>query len=183
MLFKKREQEEEGGIIGEAKVVDPKETARETRGASIDGIAEETEVITAQAVIGQSICIKGDVSGDEDLLIEGRVEGTVSLMKSRSTVGSNGHVMATVNAKSLNIEGSMEGDVNAGENVVLSSSGKMQGNIKAPRIRLEDGCKFKGTIDMEMDPKPVVTDLKQPHSNAQQKQNQNQNQNQDQHAS
>ena len=71
----------------------------------------------------------------------------------------------------------MEGDVNAGENVVLTSSGKMQGNIKAPRITLQDGCKFKGTIDMEMDPKPVVTDLKQPYANVSNKQNQ------DQHAS
>ena len=177
MLFKKREQEEEGEVIGEAKVVDPTESVTAARGASIDAVAEDTEVVAARAVIGQSICIKGDVSGDEDLLVEGRIEGTVSLMESRLTVASNGNVMATVNAKALNIEGNMEGDVNAGENVVLTSSGKMQGNIKAPRITLQDGCKFKGTIEMEMDPKPVVTDLKQPYANVSNKQNQ------DQHAS
>ena len=172
MLFKKREQEEEREVIGEAKVVDPTESVTAVRGASIDAVAEDTEVVAARAVIGQSICIKGDVSGDEDLLVEGRIEGTVSLMKSRLTVGSNGHVMATVNAKALNIEGNMEDDVNAGDSVVLTSSGKMQGNIKAPRITLQDGCKFKGTIEMEMDPKPVVTDLKQPSASASNKQNQ-----------
>lgn len=177
MLFKKKDPVEEGEVIGEAKVVDPTESVTEVRGASIDAVAEEAEVVAAKAVIGQSICIKGEVSGDEDLLVEGRLEGTVSLMKSRLTVGSNGHVLATVNAKALNVEGSMEGDVNAGENAVLTSSGKMQGNIKAPRITLQDGCKFKGTIDMEMDPKPVVTDLKQPYASASNKQNQ------DQHAS
>lgn len=174
MLFKKREQEEKGEIIGEAQVVDPTESVKAVRGASIDAIAEETEVVNVRAVIGQSICIKGDVSGDEDLLVEGRIEGTVSLMKSRLTVGSNGNVFATVNAKALNIEGNLEGDVNAGGNVVLASSGQMQGNIEAPRMTLQDGCKFKGTIEMEMDPKPVVTDLKQPFTSASNKQNQDQ---------
>jgi cytoskeletal protein CcmA (bactofilin family) len=171
MLFKKKDQEEEGEFIGEAKVMDGSEEITEVRGASINATAEEPELVAPSAIIGQSILVKGDVSGDEDLIVEGRIEGTVSLLKSRLTVGANGNVRATVNVKTLNIEGNIEGDVTAGENVVLTSSGKMQGNIKAPRITLQDGCKFKGTIDMEMEPSAVVTDLKQPFSSASHKPN------------
>ncbi len=169
MLFKRKE--EEGEIIGEAKVIDGSEEITDVHGASIEATAEEPELVAPSAIIGQSILIKGDVSGDEDLIVEGRIEGTVSLLKNRLTIGANGNVHATVNAKALNIEGNIKGDVNAGENVVLTSSGKMQGNIKAPRITLQDGCKFKGTIDMELKPSSVVTDLKPPSSNSSHKPN------------
>ena len=169
MLFKRKEPVEGGEIIGEAKVVDRSEEITKVRGASIEATAKEPELVAPSAIIGQSILIKGDVSGDEDLIVEGRIEGTVSLLKNRLTIGANGNVHATVNTKALNIEGNIEGDVNAGENVVLTSSGKMQGNIKAPRITLQDGCKFKGTIDMEMEPSSVVTDLKPPYSSSSQK--------------
>ena len=127
---------------------------------------EEPELVASPTIIGQSILIKGDVSGDEDLIVEGRIEGTVSLLKNRLTVGANGNVYATVSAKTLNIEGNVVGDVTAGENVVLTSSGRMQGDIKAPRMELQDGCKFKGTIEMEMEPSSVVTDLKPPNSSS-----------------
>ena len=169
MLFKRKEQESE--IIGEAKIIDGSKGISEERGAPINATAEEPELAAPSAIIGQSILVKGDVSGNEDLLVDGRIEGTVSLMKSRLTVGANGNVRATVNAKALNIEGHVEGDVNAGENLVLASSGKMQGNIKAPRITLQDGCKFKGTIEMEMDPSAVVTDLKPAYSRSSPKPN------------
>ena len=166
MLFKKKDQEEQEEVIGEAKVVDPSYQNTELRGASIEVTAEEPELVAPRAIIGQSILIRGDVTGDEDLIVEGRIEGTVSLLKSRLTVGANGNIHATGNAKSLNIEGNIEGDVNAGENVVLMSSGRVQGNIKVPRITFQDGCKFKGTIEMEMDPSSVVTDLKPPSSSS-----------------
>lgn len=166
MLFKKKDQEEQDEVIGEAKVVDRSDEITEVRGASIEVTAEEPELVAPRAIIGQSILIRGDVTGDEDLIVEGRIEGTVSLLKSRLTVGANGNIHATGNAKSLNIEGNIEGDVNAGENVVLMSSGRVQGNIKVPRITFQDGCKFKGTIEMEMDPSSVVTDLKPPFSSS-----------------
>ena len=171
MLFKRKEQVEESEIIGEAKVMDGSQESSEEHGALLEATAEEPALVAPSAVIGQSIFIKGDVSGDEDLVVDGRIEGTVSLMKSRLTVGANGNVRATVNVKALNIEGHIEGDVNAGENVVLTSSGRMQGNINAPRITLQDGCKFKGTIEMEMEPTAVVTDLKPAYSRSSHKPN------------
>lgn len=160
MLFKRRDS---GSVTDSDRlsVIDPREAITDTYGETIDAVAEEAIVMTTKAVIGQSIRIKGDVTGDEDLLVEGVVEGTVSLPKSRLTIGESGNVSATVNAKSLSVEGSIDGDVNAGETVVLSSSAKMQGNIKAPRITIEDGCRFKGMIDMDMEPAAaVVTDIK-----------------------
>ena len=90
MLFKKKDQEEQDEVIGEAKVVDRSDEIAEVRGASIEVTAEEPELVAPRAIIGQSIFIKGDVIGDEDLIVEGRIEGTVSLLKSRLTVGANG---------------------------------------------------------------------------------------------
>ena len=159
MIFKRRELEEEAEVIGEARVVDPSEDVTERREEAIEAVAEP-ELVTTSAVIGQSIVIKGEVTGDEDLLVEGRVEGSVTLPKSRLTIGSNGDIAADVNAKTLSVEGNIKGDVAAKENVVLKSSGSMHGNISAPRITLEDGCKFNGTIHMEEESTATVTDLK-----------------------
>ncbi len=157
MLFKRREYVEDD-IIREARIMDPSEDITEVRDKTIDAVAEP-EIVATTAVIGPTIVIKGEVTGDEDLLVEGRVEGNVALPKSRLTVGNSGDITADVKAKTLNIQGSLNGDVSAVETVVLKSGGRMQGNIKAPRITLEDGCKFNGTINMDMEPSAVVTDF------------------------
>ncbi|MEM7541359.1 MAG: polymer-forming cytoskeletal protein [Pseudomonadota bacterium] len=157
MFFKRREQEE--GVTEDQKIEnDGSEDVTER----VDEASTVAQILAPKspAVIGHSICIKGDVSGDEDLVIDGKVEGTVSLPKSLLTVGSDGSLAASVNAKSLSIEGHVEGDVDAVEDFVLTSTGKMRGNIRAPKITLEEGCRFKGSIDMEVDDKSVVTDIK-----------------------
>jgi cytoskeletal protein CcmA (bactofilin family) len=104
------------------------------------------------ATIGPSIQISGDVTGNEDVRIEGRVEGTVSLADNVLTVGKEGQINATVNARSIFVEGRVEGDLKSDEQVVVQSSGNVRGNIVAPRVTLEDGCKFKGSIDMDVEP-------------------------------
>ncbi len=102
------------------------------------------------ASIGPSIQIKGDISGNEDLVVHGKVEGTLSLSKNNVVVGSDGIVQANVNAMSISVEGKVVGDLTASERIVITSSGRVQGNIKAPRVVLEDGAKFKGSVEMEM---------------------------------
>ena len=102
------------------------------------------------ATIGPSICIRGDLTGDEDLIVQGRVEGTVTLTKNLVTIGKDGRINATVNARVIHVEGQVEGDLNGEEQVILQRSGTVQGNITAPRVTLEDGCKFKGSIDMDV---------------------------------
>lgn len=102
------------------------------------------------ATIGPSIFIKGDLSGEEDLVIEGRVEGKVDLKQNNVTVGRNGRVRADVFGKVVIIEGEVDGNVFAREQAILRQEGAIRGNITAPRVVLEDGSRFKGSIDMEI---------------------------------
>lgn len=101
------------------------------------------------ATIGPSISIKGDLTGEEDLLIQGRVEGRVDLKMNSVTVGRNGRVKADIFGKVIGIEGEVIGNLFGQESIVIRQSGNVQGNIASPRVTLEDGCKFKGSIDME----------------------------------
>ena len=103
----------------------------------------------AAATIGPSIQISGDVTGNEDVRIEGRVEGTINLSDNVLTVGTEGQINATVTARAIFVEGKVEGDLKSDEQIIVRSSGNVRGNIVAPRVTLEDGCKFKGSIDMD----------------------------------
>lgn len=103
----------------------------------------------AKATIGPTIRIKGDVSGDENLHIEGKVEGTVSLASHELVVGKSGEVHADVTAKLIRIDGEVQGDITGKEKVIISATGNVRGNIVTPRMSLEDGAKFKGSIDMD----------------------------------
>jgi cytoskeletal protein CcmA (bactofilin family) len=100
------------------------------------------------AVIGPSITIKGEVSGHENLEIQGKLEGTVSMKEHRVTVGQKGCVKADIHAKAIHIAGEVEGNLFGDDEVVLRESGRLLGNITAARVTLEDGSKFKGSIDM-----------------------------------
>ncbi len=104
--------------------------------------------------IGSTIQIIGDVlvTGNQGVHIEGRVEGTISLSNSILSVGKEGQISATVNARAIFVGGKVEGDLKGDEQVVVQSSGNVRGNIVAPRVTLEDGCKFKGFIDMDVKP-------------------------------
>jgi len=112
----------------------------------------------AKAIIGSTIKITGDMSGEEDLLVEGIVEGTMDLSKNLVTVGKEGRVNATITARMVEVQGTVEGDINGHEQIILRRSGQVRGNISAPRVTLEDGCRFKGSIDMDIESK--VADLK-----------------------
>lgn len=101
------------------------------------------------STIGPSISITGDLSGDEDLEIQGRVEGSLTLNKHNVTVGKNGHVKADIHAKSIRVAGEVKGNLFGEDEVVIQQSGRVNGNITAAQVTLENGSKFKGSIDME----------------------------------
>ena len=101
------------------------------------------------ATIGPSIQIKGDPSGDEDLLIQGQVNGEIRLPKNKVMIGASGRVQADVYGKSIQVEGQVKGNLYGAEDVVVRASGRVQGNIVGPRVTLENGANFKGSIDME----------------------------------
>jgi cytoskeletal protein CcmA (bactofilin family) len=102
-----------------------------------------------RATIGPSIAIQGDVTGEEDLVIQGRVDGKVDLKQHSVTVGKNGRVRADVYGRTITIEGEVQGNLYGEEQIVVRQSGRVEGNITAPRVTLEDGARFKGSIDME----------------------------------
>jgi cytoskeletal protein CcmA (bactofilin family) len=101
-----------------------------------------------RATIGRSITIRGDVGGDEDLLIQGQVDGSVNLDQHSVTVGSEGRVKANISGRVVIVEGQVEGDLNAQEQIILRSSAHVMGDISAPRVVLEDGATFRGLVDM-----------------------------------
>jgi cytoskeletal protein CcmA (bactofilin family) len=107
------------------------------------------EPSAACAVIGPSIFIKGDLSGDEDVVIQGRVEGKINLKENAVTVDKNGRVKADVYGKHVTVEGEVEGNLSAQDQIVVRSSGRVRGNLSAPRVLIEDGARFKGSIDMD----------------------------------
>lgn len=109
------------------------------------------------AVIGRSIRIDGDLQGEEDLRIEGDVSGTVRLRNHTLTIGAEGKLRADVYAKSIIIDGRMEGDLHSSERIEIRKNAMVNGNITAPRVSLEDGAKFRGSI--EMDPQAVEAAL------------------------
>jgi cytoskeletal protein CcmA (bactofilin family) len=101
-----------------------------------------------RATIGRSITIRGEVTGDEDLLIQGRVDGSVDLKQHSVTVGREGEVKANIIGRVVTVEGKVEGNLSADEQVILRASATVQGDISAPRVVLEDGARFRGGVDM-----------------------------------
>ncbi len=106
---------------------------------------------TPSATLGPSITIKGDITGEEDLLIEGKVEGAIQLRQHNVTVGRNGRVVANIHGKRICIDGEVKGDL-LGDEILIRKSGRVEGNAKAPRVTLENGCNFRGSIDMKPAP-------------------------------
>ena len=101
------------------------------------------------AIIGQSIHIKGELTGNEDLTIDGIVEGNIELKDNNLTIGPNGNIKADLNAKTVTITGEAQGNVTAVEKVEIKETGKLRGNITAPRVVIADGAFFKGSVEME----------------------------------
>lgn len=100
--------------------------------------------------IGKSMRIKGKLTGNEDLMIDGRVDGKIFLNGHKLSIGTNGRVTAAIrDAKAVVVGGEMIGNISANDSVEVTSTGTMRGDIKAPRVILADGAQYKGTIDMD----------------------------------
>ena len=99
--------------------------------------------------IGQSVQIKGELTGNEDLTIEGLVDGKILVKDHSLTIGANGRITAEVHAKTVVIVGTITGNITADDKVEIAPSGTVNGDIRAPRVSISDGAKFKGSIDMD----------------------------------
>ena len=103
------------------------------------------------AHLGKSVVIKGELSGSEDLYVDGNVEGKIELRNHRLTIGPNGDVKADVSAKSIVIQGKLDGIVNASERVELRKSAVVTGDVTTQRIAIEEGAFLKGKVDIQKD--------------------------------
>ncbi len=101
------------------------------------------------AHIGKSVVIKGEVSGSEDLYVDGNVEGNIELRNHSLTVGPNGNVKANVSAKAVVIQGKLDGSVNASDRVDLRKSAVVTGDVTTQRIAIEEGAFLKGKVDIQ----------------------------------
>jgi cytoskeletal protein CcmA (bactofilin family) len=101
------------------------------------------------AHIGKSVVIKGELSGSEDLFVDGTVEGTVELPANALVIGPNGQARASVNAKSVTVQGKVDGNIRATERVELRKSAVITGDIAAQRIAIEEGAFFKGKVETQ----------------------------------
>lgn len=100
------------------------------------------------SVIGPTLVFKGELSADEDLVIEGNIEGTIAHHKKHLTIGKQGRVKADIHASSVIVEGKLTGDIHSEGIVSLAKGADVTGNIYCGRIVMEDGARFKGRIDM-----------------------------------
>jgi cytoskeletal protein CcmA (bactofilin family) len=99
--------------------------------------------------IGKSVVIKGELSGSEDLTIEGQVEGKIELKDNVLTIGANGKIKAQVFAKALIVLGEVTGNVTASDKVEIRDGGSVDGDIISPRVAIAEGAHFRGSVDMQ----------------------------------
>ncbi len=117
------------------------------------------------ATIGKSVVVKGELSGSEDLIVDGEVEGSITLKGQTLTVGPNGRVRANIEARNVVVHGRVNGDIHATERVELRKTASLAGDIATARISIDDGAFFKGGIDIQK-PEPATKAEGKPQTSA-----------------
>jgi cytoskeletal protein CcmA (bactofilin family) len=112
--------------------------------------------VSTPASIGKSVQIRGEVKGSEDLLVDGLVEGTITLTESRLSIGPNAHVQANVSARDVVILGTLKGDIQATGRVELRSGSNLVGDIRAARLSIEENALFSGKVDLVQNAAPAT---------------------------
>ena len=122
---------------------------------SIESFYNPSNMGSEKTIIGKTIKIVGEVKSDEDVIIEGNVNGKVEVGKTL-TIGKHGYVNAEIKARVVRIVGKVEGDVEASYKVEIVPNGHLTGNIKAPKIVIAEGAIFKGNVDMKTTEKVIT---------------------------
>ena len=143
-----------------SRVVEPERIALPSIPAAAIEAAMRPPGALEQATIGKTLMIKGEISGAESLLIEGRVDGSVSLPGNRVTIGRSGIVAANIQAREIVVQGKVHGNLDASDRVEIRAEGSLVGDITAARISVEDGAFVKGGIDLRKPQKEVVQETK-----------------------
>jgi cytoskeletal protein CcmA (bactofilin family) len=108
------------------------------------------------ASIGKSVQIFGEVKGSEDLIVDGVIEGTITLSESRLTIGPNAHVKANVSARDVVILGTLSGDISAGGRVELRAGANVKGDIRAGRLSIEENAILSGKVELSGTDRPAA---------------------------
>ena len=132
-----------------AKPVVPPPAASGSAGSMESRPAGASALVREVVTIGKSVLIKGELSGSEDLTIEGQVEGKIELKQHVLTVGPHGRIRAEVLAKIVVVLGEVLGKIQASEKVAILDSGSVEGDIKAPKVAIAEGARFRGAVDMQ----------------------------------
>jgi cytoskeletal protein CcmA (bactofilin family) len=132
----------------------PPPASPEPRPASPPPPPSRSTAASSTARLGPTIALEGKLTGDEDLLVEGRFRGEIQVPAHQVTVGSDGRVEGEVRASAIVVEGEVRGNLTASQQVLVRASGSVHGDIRAPRVALDQGCRFKGAIDMEPNARP-----------------------------
>jgi len=111
------------------------------------------------ANIGKSVTIKGELSGSEDIYLDGQIEGSIQLAGNSVTVGPNGRVRANISAKNLTVGGTLDGNVHASERTELRKTAVVNGDVQTKRIAIEEGAYFKGKLEILTDVKPATPNI------------------------
>ena len=118
------------------------------------GTPEEV-ILRSVARFGPSLFFKGELSGSEDVVIEGHFEGKIDLKNSNILVGETGKIKADIWANNITIKGSVEGNIQASNKVFISDNGQLKGDINAPTISIMDGARFRGSVKMGKEVKQI----------------------------
>jgi cytoskeletal protein CcmA (bactofilin family) len=122
---------------------------------------------TEFAHIGKSVIIKGELSGSEDLFVDGVVEGTIELRNNNLVIGPNGQVKASIHAKGVVVQGKLDGDIRASQRAELRKTAVAVGDVFTQRIAIEEGAYFKGKVDIQQEAaKPASTPAAKPEPEA-----------------
>ena len=116
---------------------------------SDDLTKSSTEPMHEKTMIASSFSIDGDLVAQEDTLIQGRVDGSILVEKHTVRIGREGQVSGEILARKIVVDGKTDGQLSAKETVVLRKNAEVEGEILSPRVVMEDGCKFNGTVKME----------------------------------
>lgn len=121
--------------------------ARTERPSPPEPTQRTESVVKKKAMIGSSIMIKGELTGDESLTIDGTVEGKISLKGHTLTLGPDARIKANVEADAVVVAGELTGDIDATQRIEIASSGTVKGDVCSPRITIADGACLKGSVD------------------------------------
>lgn len=109
------------------------------------------------SVLGKTLVFRGELEADEDLILQGRVEGSIRHTQS-ITVGVDGSVIGDIHAASIVVEGTVEGNLHGSVSVIVGATAKVTGNIVAPRVGITEGAQFNGSVDMKNVPTAAARD-------------------------